>query len=75
MNDETAAMVQDAGAYQRLLDIAARADANEGIRQGLEEARPGARSSGAARNWYRGLREAIRSLRTSPVATRHISTA
>ena len=30
-------MVQDAEAYQRLLDIAARADASEGIRQGLED--------------------------------------
>ena len=28
-------------AYQRLLDIAARADANEGIRQGLEQAKRG----------------------------------
>ena len=35
------AIVQDAGAYQRLLDIAARADAREGIRQGLEESRQG----------------------------------
>ena len=35
------AIVQDAGAYQRLLDIAARADSYEGIRQGLEEARQG----------------------------------
>ena len=35
------AVVQDAGAYQRLLDIAARADAGEGIRQGLERARNG----------------------------------
>jgi prevent-host-death family protein len=35
------AIVQDAEAYQRLLDLAARADANEGIRQGLEEARSG----------------------------------
>ncbi len=35
------AIVQDAEAYQRLLDIAARADANEGIRQGLEQARQG----------------------------------
>jgi len=35
------AVVQDAGAYQRLLDIAARADAREGIRQGLEESRQG----------------------------------
>ena len=35
------AIVQDAGAYQRLLDIAARADAGEGIRQGLQESRQG----------------------------------
>ena len=35
------AIVQDAGAYQRLLDIAARADAREGIRQGLHESRLG----------------------------------
>jgi prevent-host-death family protein len=38
---KAAAIVQDAEAYQRLLDIAARADAHEGIRQGLEEARQG----------------------------------
>jgi prevent-host-death family protein len=38
---KAAAIVQDAEAYQRLLDIAARADATEGIRQGLEEARTG----------------------------------
>ena len=36
-----AAVVQDAEAYQRLLDIAARADAREGIRQGLEQSRNG----------------------------------
>jgi PHD/YefM family antitoxin component YafN of YafNO toxin-antitoxin module len=35
------AIVQDAGAYQRLLDIAAHADFYEGVRQGLEEARGG----------------------------------
>jgi prevent-host-death family protein len=35
------AVVQDAEAYQRLLDIAALADAREGIRQGLEESRRG----------------------------------
>ena len=34
---KAAAIVQDAGAYQRLLDIAARANAEEGIRQGLED--------------------------------------
>jgi PHD/YefM family antitoxin component YafN of YafNO toxin-antitoxin module len=35
------AIVQDAGAYQRLLDIAARADAREGVRQGLEQSKRG----------------------------------
>jgi prevent-host-death family protein len=38
---KAAAIVQDAEAYQRLLDIAARADAAEGIRQGLEDAKQG----------------------------------
>lgn len=38
---KAAAVVLDAEAYQRLLDIAASADAEEGIRQGLEEARRG----------------------------------
>ena len=36
---KAAAIVQDAEAYQRLLDVAARADAEEGIRQGLEDIR------------------------------------
>jgi prevent-host-death family protein len=38
---KAAAIVQDAEAYQRLLDIAAMADANEGIRQGLEDLKKG----------------------------------
>jgi len=38
---KAAAVVQDAEAYQRLLDIAARADAKEGIRQGLEDVKQG----------------------------------
>ena len=38
---KAAAIVQDAVAYQRLLDIAAQADAQEGIRQGLEDIREG----------------------------------
>src|SRR6266851_1661521 len=38
---QAAAIVQDAGAYQRLLDIAARADAREGIRQGIEQSKKG----------------------------------
>ena len=34
---KAAAIVQDAEAYQRLLDITARADSEEGIRQGLDD--------------------------------------
>ncbi len=34
---KAAAIVQDAASYQRLLDLAAQADAREGIRQGLED--------------------------------------
>jgi PHD/YefM family antitoxin component YafN of YafNO toxin-antitoxin module len=41
VNGKAAAVVQDAEAYQRLLDIAARADAGEGIRQGLDDAARG----------------------------------
>ena len=41
INGKAEAVVQDAEAYQRLLDIAAQADASEGIRQGLEDVRKG----------------------------------
>jgi len=41
VNGKAAAVVQDAEAYQRLLDIAAQTDAKEGIRQGLEDAKAG----------------------------------
>jgi hypothetical protein len=41
MLDITKDIVQYAEAYQRLLDIAARADAEEGIRQGLNDAKRG----------------------------------
>jgi prevent-host-death family protein len=41
VNGKAAAIVQDAKAYQRLLDLAARADAEEGIRQGLEDVAKG----------------------------------
>ena len=41
VNGKAAAVVQDAQAYQRLLDIAAYASAEEGIRQGLEDAEHG----------------------------------
>jgi len=38
---KAAAVVQDAESYQRLLDIAARADDEEAIRQGLEDVKAG----------------------------------
>ena len=41
VNGKAAAVVQDAEAYQRLLDLAARADVNEAIRQGLEDVAKG----------------------------------
>lgn len=37
VNGKPEAVLQDAAAYQRLLDLAAKADANEGIRQGLDD--------------------------------------
>jgi PHD/YefM family antitoxin component YafN of YafNO toxin-antitoxin module len=45
VNGKAAAVVQDPGAYQRLLDIAAQADAEEGIRQGREDVAKGRVSS------------------------------
>jgi prevent-host-death family protein len=41
VNGKAAAVVQDAEAYQSLLDIAASADAAEGMRQGVEDAKKG----------------------------------
>ena len=41
INGKAAAVVQDAEAYQRLLDVASEASAEEGIRQGLEDMRAG----------------------------------
>ncbi len=38
---KAAAVVQDAAAYQRLLDMAAVADSGEGIRQGLADVKSG----------------------------------
>ena len=37
VNGQAEAVVQDAEAYQRLLNIAARADVHEAIRQGLDD--------------------------------------
>jgi len=41
VNGKAAAVLQDAESYQRLLDIAAQADAGEGVRQGLEDLEAG----------------------------------
>jgi prevent-host-death family protein len=41
VNGKAEAVVQDARAYQELLDLAAEATAAEGIRQGLEDVRRG----------------------------------
>jgi prevent-host-death family protein len=54
VNGKAAAVIQDAEAYQRLLDIAAQADAEEGIRQGLED---------IAKGRVYPAREALRSFR------------
>ena len=54
VNGKAEAVVQDAKAYQRLLDLAARADATEGIRQGMEDAAKGRTRS--AREAFEGLR-------------------
>jgi prevent-host-death family protein len=37
VNGQAEAVVQDAESYQRLLDLAARADVDEAIRQGLDD--------------------------------------
>jgi prevent-host-death family protein len=41
VNGKAAAVVQDAEAYQHLLDLAAEASAEEGVRQGLEDVKHG----------------------------------
>jgi PHD/YefM family antitoxin component YafN of YafNO toxin-antitoxin module len=41
VNGKATAVVQDAKAYQHLLDIVARADEADGVRQGLEDVKKG----------------------------------
>jgi prevent-host-death family protein len=41
VNGKAEAIIQDAESYQRLLDLAAAASAEEGIRQGLEDVKNG----------------------------------
>jgi prevent-host-death family protein len=54
VNGKAAAVVQDAEAYQRLLDIAASADVEEGIRQGVDDVAHGRTSP--ARDVFEGIR-------------------
>ena len=56
VNGKVVAVVQDPKAYQRLLDIVARADAKEGIRQGLEDVKKG--RSRSAREVFDEIRAA-----------------
>ena len=51
---KAATIVQDPEAYQRLLDIAASADAEEGIRQGLDDVAHG--RTRPARDVFDGIR-------------------
>jgi prevent-host-death family protein len=53
---KAAAVVQDAEGYQRLLDIAAHASAEEGIRQGVEGAKEG--KARPARDVFRDFEDA-----------------
>lgn len=55
VNGKAQAVVQDAEAYQRLLDIAARADVFEAIRQGLEDVDRG--RTRPAREVFAGIRQ------------------
>ena len=47
VNGKAAAVLQDAESYQRLLDLAAEASEEEGIRQGLEDMKHGRTHSAA----------------------------
>ena len=55
VNGKAEAVVQDAAAYQRLLDLAAQADPEEGLRQGLEDIAKG--RTRPAREVFAELRE------------------
>lgn len=58
VNGKAEAVLQDAEAYQRLLDLAAQADAQEGIRQGMEDVKKGRlRPAREALDFFRRLHE------------------
>src|SRR5229473_3772588 len=71
VNGKAEAVVQDAEAYQRLLDIAAQADAVEGIRQGLEDLKKGrVRPAREALEMFRRIHE-IRRQADRPLLAGH----
>jgi PHD/YefM family antitoxin component YafN of YafNO toxin-antitoxin module len=72
---KAAAVVQDAEAYQGLLDIASRASAEKGIHQGLEDAKKG--KVRIARAFLQGLRNHAWhiSLRSLPVQNATLPTS
>jgi prevent-host-death family protein len=55
VNGKPEAVVQSAAEYQRLLDLAAEADVNEAIRQGLEDLRQG--KGRPAREFFEEMRK------------------
>lgn len=55
VNGKPEAVIQSAAEYQRLLDLAAEADVNEGIRQGLEDLRQG--KGRPAREFFEEMRK------------------
>ena len=55
VNGKPEAVVQSAAEYQRLLNLAAEADVNEGIRQGLEDLRQG--KGRPAREFFEEMRK------------------
>ena len=70
MNGKAAAVVQDVGAYQRLLDVAASADEEEAIRQGLDDVTHG--RTRPAREFFEEFRRkhGIPRSKAKPQATR-----
>ena len=55
VNGKPEAVVQSAAEYQRLLNLAAEVDVNEGIRQGLEDLRQG--KGRPAREFFEEMRK------------------
>jgi hypothetical protein len=65
INDKAEEALEDAEAYQRLLDIAAQADARQGIRQGREDQKDGL-------SCYRLLRLSLLSVIFTAAGRKHL---